>query len=356
MRLENLGWKPFFNKSLQNLRSSIGLPLHPARVVRQDRGALRVTDSEDEFPAHLAGTLLAAGEDGPATVGDWVALTHTDGTAVVRAILPRPSVIQRKSPGAATREQILATNVDRVLVVAGLETRVNLRRLERTVAMIWDTGAVPVVVLTKSDLCADPETALRNALDVVPGVAVVVLSAVVDPSLEELEPHLGAGTTVVLLGPSGAGKSTLVNRLLGENRQAVSHVRAKDLRGRHTTTRRELMVLPGGACVIDTPGLRELGMWSTPESVGQAFVDIASLAESCRFRNCSHHTEPGCAVSEAVESGTLDPRRLDSYHRLVREAEVLATRLDTGRRHEIRRRDRTFSRLVRAEKKRKAGK
>jgi ribosome biogenesis GTPase len=214
------------------------------------------------------------------------------------------------------------------------------------VALAWDAGATPVVVVTKIDLVESPGGAEERAREGAPYCDVVCVSATTGEGIEAFEALLSPGTTAVLLGPSGVGKSTLTNRLLGEQKLAVSHVRAGDAKGRHTTTHRELVALPSGACLIDTPGVRELGLWLGAEAVDSAFPEIETGAADCRFRDCRHESEPGCAVLAAVERGEIDSRRLDSYHRLQREAEHLEQRLDPSRKHEIRARERSFGKMV----------
>ncbi len=344
MRIEDFGWN-------DRLRSLFGLVqpggLVPARVVRADRGAAKVETENGASAAVIAGNLDSSGEAGPPAVGDWVALDSCDGTRVIRAILPRTGALARRRPGAADHEQVVAANVDLVLIVESLERGPNPRRIERATALAWDGGAQPVVVLTKADICSDLEASIARAAEGAPFCDVVPLSSVTGEGLDELAGRLVSGTTAVLLGPSGVGKSTLTNRLLGEERLAVAEVRSGDAKGRHTTTSRELVVVPGGGCLIDTPGIRELGLWLDSGAVRLAFPEIEEAAENCRFGDCRHDSEPGCAVLEAVELGVLDARRVDSFLRLRKEAENLDLRRDESRRYEIRSRERSFGRMVR---------
>ncbi len=344
MRIEDFGWN-------DRLRSLFGLVqpggLVPARVVRADRGAAKVETENGASAAVIAGNLDSSGEAGPPAVGDWVALDSCDGTRVIRAILPRTGALARRRPGAADHEQVVAANVDLVLIVESLERGPNPRRIERATALAWDGGAQPVVVLTKADICSDLEASIARAAEGAPFCDVVPLSSVTGKGLDELAGRLVSGTTAVLLGPSGVGKSTLTNRLLGEERLAVAEVRSGDAKGRHTTTSRELVVVPGGGCLIDTPGIRELGLWLDSGAVRLAFPEIEEAAENCRFGDCRHESEPGCAVLEAVELGVLDARRVDSFLRLRKEAENLDLRRDESRRYEIRSRERSFGRMVR---------
>jgi ribosome biogenesis GTPase len=254
----------------------------------------------------------------------------------------------------ADLEQVVAANVDRVLVVESHERGPNARRIERASALAWDGGATPVIVLTKIDTCPDLEAALSTARGAAPFSEVLPVSAVTGEGVSALEDQLEAGSTAVLLGPSGVGKSTLTNRLLGEEKFAVAEVRSGDGKGRHTTTHRELVSLPGGACLIDTPGVRELGLWLSAEAVATAFPEIEEAAQRCRFGDCRHESEPGCAVISDVENGALEEKRLASFLRLRREVENLDIRRDSKRQHEIRAKERVFGKIIRQALKNKA--
>lgn len=344
MKLSDFGWNDRFDSLFNPLRER---GFVPARVVRVDRGAVVVQTAAEIAVAVVAGTLDPSGETGPPAVGDWVALDLDTDTVVVRAILPRFGTLSRRRPGAADHEQAVAANVDVVFIVESVERGPNPRRIERAVALAWEAGATPVVVLTKTDLCDEVESAVDRAREGAPYSDVTAVSAVEGDGVDDLIGHLRPESTAVLLGPSGVGKSTLTNRLLGEQRLAVSQVREGDAKGRHTTTHRELVVLPTGGCLIDTPGIRELGLWLDPDSVESSFPEIEEAAERCRFRDCRHNGEPGCAVAAEVDAGRLDAARLASFHRLLREAEHLDQRLDASRRHEIRARERSFGKMVR---------
>ena len=344
MSIADFGWNARFESLFESLRDE---QLIPARVTRVDRGACVVETGSGSVSAVIAGRLDPNGEMAPAAVGDWVALEMGDGTNVIRAILPRNGVLARRRPGAADREQVVAANIDFVLVVESLERGPNPRRIERATALAWDGGATPVVVLTKTDVCTDLDAAIARAREGAPFSDVIAVSAVTGDGVIDVAERLTAGTTAVLLGPSGVGKSTLTNRLLGEERLAVSEVRSGDAKGRHTTTSRELVALPGGGCLIDTPGIRELGLWLNAEAVNTAFPEIEEIAVGCRFSDCRHEAEPGCAVLEAVDHGTLDEGRLASFLRLRKEVENLDLRRDESRRHEVRARERSFGKMVR---------
>jgi ribosome biogenesis GTPase len=343
-----MGW----NRRFQSLFESVATEsLVPGRVVRVDRGLATVETGERTIRATAAGTLAPGGASGAPAVGDWVGLEPSGDGGVIRLILPRTGAMARRRPGAADAEQVVAANVDLVLVVESLERGPNPRRIERAAALAWDGGATPLVVLTKADVCLDRDAAVERAREGAPYSDVLLVSAVSGAGIEAVADYLSTGTTSVLLGPSGVGKSTLINRLVGEHRLAVGEVRAGDSKGRHTTTHRELVALPGGGCVIDTPGIRELGLWLDREAVGTVFPEIEDAARDCRFNDCRHESEPGCAVQRAVEDGDIDPRRLDSFLRLRREAENLERRRDESKRHEIRARERRFGKMVREVKK-----
>jgi ribosome biogenesis GTPase len=307
--------------------------LVPGRVVAGHTRYLRVLVEGGEALAEIAGGLRhAAGgpEDLPA-VGDWVALRlpeSGEGSAVVHAVLPRRTSFVRRAAGLRTVAQVLAANVDTVFLVMGLDGDFNPRRLERALVLAWESGASPVVLLNKADL-ADDLAARRAEIErVAAGVPVLTLAAKHGEGLEALSPWLAPGRTVALLGSSGVGKSTLVNRLLGREKQKTLEVREHDQRGRHTTTHRELIALPGGALLLDTPGLRELSLWSDGAGLDAVFEDVTALAAACRFTDCGHGTEPGCAVRAAVAEERLDPARLASYQKLSAELRALEIRED----------------------------
>jgi ribosome biogenesis GTPase / thiamine phosphate phosphatase len=318
--LDQLGWDDAWASALEQLQED---NLLPARVAAQHRGAYVVWTSAGELRARTAGRLLyehEVGEPIPA-VGDWVGVRGT----TITSILPRRSAFVRKQAGLTSDEQVLAANVDTAFLLAGLDDDFSLRRLERYITTAWDSGAEPVVVLTKADLCDDVADALLQVESVAIGVPVYPISNVTGVGVDELETRLRPGRTAVLLGSSGVGKSTLLNRLAGSELMRTRAV-AADGTGRHTTTHRELVQLPGGALVIDTPGLRELQFWEG--DVSAAFEDIEALAADCRFRDCAHAREPGCAVLAAVDHGTLALDRLRSWRKLQRELESIAARTD----------------------------
>ena len=294
------------------------------RVISQDKEFYRVVTEADgrECLARVSGAFryrATSPSDFP-TVGDYVMVEVGEGSgvAVIGELLPRTSAFLRKAAGTGQTEQMVAANIDTVFLCMALNNDFNLRRLERYLSIGWDSGAVPVVVLTKTDLCGDLEEKRLAVAEVAIGADVVETTALEDGGTDVLKPYLAPEKTGAVLGSSGVGKSTLINRLLGEERLATGGLRNDD-KGHHTTTRRQLLTLPNGCTVIDTPGMRELGMWDAGEGIDRTFADIEALAEQCRFRDCTHGSEPGCAVRQAVEDGTLSPERLASYEKLKTE-------------------------------------
>jgi ribosome biogenesis GTPase / thiamine phosphate phosphatase len=328
LNLNDLGWDDGFAAALQPHDNCI-----PARVSAQHRGEYDVLTEAGELRAHVAGRLrhdASSGADLPA-VGDWVALRDE----TIHAVLPRRSAFLRKVAWSQTEAQVLAANVDTVFVVTGLDDDFNPRRLERYLTLAWESGASPAVVLTKADLCDDPLAMLLEAEQVALGVPAHVVSNVTGEGLDELATHLEPAKTVALLGSSGVGKSSLVNRLLDDEVQATKEL-AEDGTGRHTTTARQLFRLPGGAMLVDTPGLREVQLWDADDGINEAFADVDELAADCRFNDCAHRREPGCAVQAAIDEGRLPRERLQSYRALQRELKRLAMKQDAPLRSEER--------------------
>ncbi len=321
-----LGWDESWGGSFH---AHLALGRSPARVVAVHKETSIVRDGGGDRPATVSGRFrfdALSPADFPA-VGDWVALEPGNGhRSVIAAVLPRRSAIRRAAGDSSRRgsgrladEQVMAANVDVAILVAGLDRDFNLRRMERYLAVAWSSGVSPVVVLNKADVAEDLEGRLIAVEAIAPGVPIVVTSALTGDGLDAVVGHLGSGRTSVVLGSSGVGKSTLLNALLGEARQATSEVRASDSRGRHTTTHRELFELPGGALLIDTPGIRALEISGADDGLAPAFEDVEELAAQCRFSDCRHDGEPGCAVRAAIDDGTLSAERFASHRKLERE-------------------------------------
>ena len=337
--LARYGWDDGF---AEGFTSHAAQGLVPGRVVRVDRGRLDVVIADGDSPGGvttvLADTALVATSD-PARLpctGDWAVLDLNDPRgAFVRALLPRRTAFWRSTSSKRSEGQVLAANIDHSVICVSLASALDLGRLERFVSLAWSSGGAPVVVLTKADLASDLEHALADAATVAPGVPVLAVSAAAGEGVAELSERLTGGTSV-LLGVSGAGKSTLTNALLGADVMRVDAIRVRDGKGRHTTTTRELYATEGGQVFIDTPGLRGVGLWGAEDGLSQAFGEIEELARDCRFTDCGHQVEPGCAVQRALDEGALAPRRLESYRRLRRENERLAARTDARLRAEQR--------------------
>lgn len=292
------------------------------RIVLQEKGLYRIAGDKGEKAAAVSGKFqyhAATVSEYPA-VGDYVMADWNEagGNAVIHEVLPRKSVFIRKAAGEGRQEQVVAANVDTLFICMSLNNDYNLRRLERYLSIAWDSGAVPVVVLTKADLCDDLESKLLEVSAVAAGVDILVTSVDEAEGYEKVLSYIGEDKTVAFIGSSGVGKSTLINRLLGENRLGTNGLRNDD-KGRHTTTHRELIVLPTGGAVIDTPGMRELGMWDAVEGIERTFADIEELAEGCRFGDCTHTREPGCAIRRALDEGELSMDRWMSYQKLKAE-------------------------------------
>jgi ribosome biogenesis GTPase len=325
--------------------------LVPARVALEHTHIYRVFAGDGEWLARVSGRLRHQAEvrtDFPA-VGDWVAVEPPadGGDARIRAVLPRFSRFSRRAAGDATEEQIVAANIDVVFLVTGLDGNFNPRRIERYLVVAWESGATPVIVLNKADLVDDLTPMVEEVRGLAPGVDVHAVTCRVAGSVDVLRPYLGHGQTGALLGSSGVGKSSIVNQLIGQELLPTRDVRDWDSRGRHTSTARQLVLLPGHGVLIDTPGMRELQLWETGDAIAGTFADIDALAEQCRFRDCQHLSEPGCAVRAAVEAGEISALRLESFHKLAGEQAYQIRKQDQRAQLDQKRRDKIVHKRAR---------
>lgn len=348
MQLEELGWNDFFQGQFE----TIGKELVRARVRRQDAGGYQLFAEAGDMQAVLTGKFRhqANSKADLPTVGDWVlveTLPNEPGKGIIRYLLARRSKFSRKEAGHQVDEQIIAANIDTVFVVCGLDGDLNLRRIERYLTTTWDSGAVPVIILNKSDLCSDVESKIDEVSKVSLGVEIIPVSAIDGTGMDELKAHLEPGKTAAMLGSSGVGKSTIINLLLGYERFETHDVRESDGRGRHTTTFRELTVTSALGLIIDTPGMREIQMWTEEDALERSFNDLQAFAQDCRFSDCSHASEPGCAVQRAIQSGELEEERLLSFRKLQREMRRNAQQQDLKARLDRKARVRRFSKFIR---------
>lgn len=345
--LKALGWDEDWAQSFAPVAEA---GLVPARILVEHREQYLVGVDGAELPAEVSGRFrheAAARADFPG-VGDFVGVRRSDdGPAMIHALLPRRSVFLRRAAGEQTEAQVVAANVDVVFIVTAFDHDLNLRRLERYLTLAWESGARPVILINKSDLCEDVEPVLADVAPIALSVPVHALSALASDGVRAIASYLEPGKTIALIGSSGVGKSTLVNDLLGAEVQATNAVRESDSRGRHTTTHRQLFVLPSGGMLIDTPGMRELQLWVADEGLDATFGDIEALARECRYANCRHANEPDCAVRAAIESGTLAEDRLASYEKLGRELEHVHARTDRLAANDRKRRDKSIHREMR---------
>lgn len=346
MNLKDFGWDAFFEERFSQYRNH---GLIPARIIRETRHIYDVQAESGRHTAQVSGLFhyTAVTRSDYPTIGDWVAVSETDGTYVIEKVLERRSAFSRKTAGRDMDEQIIAANIDILFIVNGLDggRNFNLRGMERYIVMAEESGARPVVVLNKCDLCEDAASALREA-DFSGDVPVFVVSAFTGQGLSGLVSACAPGSTVALTGPSGVGKSALVNALLGEEKARTGAQREDDLRGKHTTSHKELFFLPGGLMLIDTPGMRELGLWTDEKSLESAFGDISGFAAECRFRDCSHENEPGCAVRRALAEGIIDSARFENYLRMKGEISYLNSKTDVKARIERKALEKQRSRLI----------
>lgn len=346
--LNKFGWNDFFAQQFLPFAEGAFVP---ARVSAEHRGGFLVLTERGDIPAEVTGRMMYQAEgrlDYP-VVGDWVLVDLLDkGTqAVIHSVLPRRTLLVRKTAGKDVAVQAIAANIDLVFIVTGLDGNYNPRRIERYLVAARESGAMPVVLLNKSDLAQDVPERLREVLAVAGPAQVLLVSALTGAGMDELERLIAPGVTACFVGSSGAGKSTLINRLAGMDLARIAEVREIDSRGRHTTTHRQMFVLPSGAIVIDTPGMRELGIVDAEAGIENTFADVEQLGTECRFRNCSHTFEQGCAVLAAIEGGALDQKRYKSFLKLRGEIQHNEEKLDAKARLERKGRDRMLAKAIR---------
>lgn len=352
--LRALGWDAARDAQFAEFVRTCAVSVVPARIARRGTDAYLALTEAGPWLARVSGRYRREAGEKPGAypvVGDWVAVRPAEGKGAIEGLLPRRTAFVRKAPAPHARssrldEQVLVANVDVAFLVSSLNEEFNPRRIERYLVMTWESGAEPVLVLNKADLCGDPGGYLARLGPTAAGVPVVLTSAVTGAGMDELAARMAPGRTVAFLGSSGVGKSSLVNGLIGRRVMATGAIR-DDGRGRHTTTRSDLLVLPSGAILIDTPGLRELAPWAAEAALDQTFADVAELAEGCRFRDCRHDGEPGCAVQSALEGGRLSPERLASYRKLQREQAFLRAQVDIRERLARRRSAKQLAKAIR---------
>ena len=347
MSLQNLGWNSFFSEAYIPFEET---GLIPARIKRVERGQFCAVTGEREYEAVLSGSLrnTAISESDYAVIGDWVLLyPQSDGKSLIEHVLPRKSFLSRKEPGETSRIQPIAANVDVLFILFPMAENFNTRRIERYILLALNAMILPVIVLTKSDTVAKPQDYIEEARSVSVGSEVFGISSKTGSGLALLEPFLKEGSTIALFGPSGSGKSSLVNALMNAETAREGEVRIHDGRGKHTTTAREFFMLPSGAMVIDNPGIRELALAADDTVIAEGFDDIERLSPECRFKDCRHESEPGCAVLRAVESGRLEPGRLAAFRKLLKEARYIASLTDVRIRDEEKRKWKQIKKSVR---------
>ncbi|MBK8398612.1 MAG: ribosome small subunit-dependent GTPase A [Leptospiraceae bacterium] len=354
--LQQLGFESFFENQFS---ISKGNPFVPARVISEHKEMYRLQSEKGEFLGEVSGKLLYTAvnrEDFP-VVGDWVYIQELEGEnkAIIHSIFDRKTKLSRKAPGKNIEEQVLCANMDIIFIVQPMDFTFNPNRIERYLTIVWESGAIPVVVLTKKDLSDSPESIFLEAKSVALGVKVHSVNSLLGDGLEEIEPYLQFGKTIVFIGQSGAGKSTLINKLSKQDLQKTQDTRKGDARGKHTTTHRELFVLDGGALLIDTPGLREIQLWGNDSMLEETYYDIKELASRCKFSDCNHESESGCAVLAAIENGYLSEERFANYSKMKRELLFLESKMDETAKLQRKQKDRQLHKNIRERLKQKYG-
>lgn len=325
MDLKDLGWNDFFENHSENYQDNNFLV---GRICSEYRNSYKVFSKIGELTANISGkfrNICKNLQDYPA-IGDWVIfdLIENENKAIIQSILPRKSKFSRKVAGNNTQEQIVAANIDTAFIVCALNYDFNLRRIERYLSLVWQSGANPIIILTKIDLCDDLANKLAQINSIAFGVDIHLINNITNDGIKDLHTYCKQGNTIVLLGSSGVGKTSLINNLLGENKLLIQKLRKKIDKGKHTTTHRQMFFLAQGGLIIDTPGMRELQLWNAQEGVSSYFDDIETIAKGCRFKNCKHQNEPDCAVKKALENGNLDIKRLENYAKIQKELAYLS--------------------------------
>ncbi|KAA3619993.1 MAG: ribosome small subunit-dependent GTPase A [Calditrichaeota bacterium] len=352
MNIINLGWNDFFAASFQPFKES---GCFAGKVSVEHKQYIEVYCEFGEINCEISGKFrhqAKSQEEFPA-VGDWIAFRYMEKErkGIVQQILPRTSKISRKVAGQNTQEQVIAANVDYLFIVTSLNTDFNMRRLERYLTVAWDSGSSPVIILNKADLCTDTDSFLAETEEIAFGVPVHLMSALNKEGLEQLQPYFEGHKTCALIGSSGVGKSTIINKIIGTDRQRVNELRPSMDKGMHTTTQRELIILPDGGLLIDTPGMREIQLWDADQGVAEAFEDVTEYAKNCRFRNCQHRQEPGCAVRNAVENGDIGSGRFQNFQKMQEELQQLKGKQELHARLEAKRQDKILHRAIKNMKK-----
>ena len=345
--LPALGYNEFFRNEFSKIENTSYLP---ARIISEHKGIYRVQDDQGEYLGEISGKLRYTAinrQDFP-VVGDWVAIQRLEGEGkcIIHVILPRKTKLSRKSPGKTIEEQILCSNIDYIFIVQSMDATFNVNRIERYLSISWESGAIPVVILSKKDLCESPESILLEAESAAIGAKVHAISSLEEDSLGIIKTYLTSGNTIAFIGHSGAGKSTLINKLSRRELQKTNEIREADSRGKHTTTHRELFVLDN-ELLIDTPGLREIQLWGDESMLQETFADIDSLSALCKFVDCKHESEPGCKIKEAIANGEISEERFANYEKMKRELEYLESRVDESAMLQRKQKERKFHKTFR---------